>query len=372
MLRIRSGYLLLLIVLYPLFAAGQQTVIINLSPMDGIPITPDNIFNYRIQASKGGTVQIKGMITYRNSNLNLSYTLSCNLKPGSNALSDEAIHPQWQFSSSALRELFLTYKVLPAGTYEYCVSVTVQSGTKEPAAGVSEECLYYKADDMFLINLIDPEDKSKLTEYNPPLTWVANYSFSNELTYRVRVAEIKQGQNAVNAVLRNQSVYDESNLTQNTIVYPVYAKPLVANQPYAWMVDAYYKGILLGGSETWQFIIPADTLPAFMPATRSYVDIKRENGTIQLYALGQLKLKYLLDDYHKDSLSLELFDESKKKVPLKPAGLGAGYGDNRYILNLKDSASLKHMAPYNLIIKSAAENHSYTIPFKYLNPDFQH
>lgn len=347
---------------------GQNITNINLMPIDGIPLTPDNIFSYQIYCASAGNVRMNGTIQYRNSNLSFSYSFDYYLKQGLNTLSADIVHPTWQFSSSALQTLFFTYKILPEGTYEYCVTATPITKVKEGAPQNAEECLYYRAIDFFLINLIDPSNKEKIKEYNPLLSWVANYSFSNELTYRIRVAPIKQGQNASNAVLRNQPQYDESNLTQNSVIYPVYATPLVSNQWYAWMVNAYYHGILLGSSEAWQFIIP-DTLTPTAKASRSFIDIKRENGINKLSALGDMKLKYVLDDAQTDSLYLQITNSKNKVCSLTPGAFKAKYGDNRYILNLADSASLKHNNTYTLTIKTKTK-HEYKLKFQYINPEF--
>jgi len=367
----RNKYLVAaLLVLLPYMAMAQQNIIINLAQIDGMPITPDNIFNYQVQSSGPGKVQVNGTIRYRNSNMSISYSFPYTLRQGMNALSADDVHPQWQFSSSALQDLFFTYKVLPEGTFEYCVTVTPASVVKESTNGLFDECLYYRSDDIFMINLVYPEDKAKLIEFNPMLSWVANYTFSNDLTYRIRVAEIKQGQNPVNAVMRNQPVYDESNLMQNSIVYPIYAKPLVVNQPYAWEVDAFYKGLLLGGSETWQFIIP-DTVPVTPKPNLSYIDITREHGANHLYAVGTMKLKYVLEDRQSDVLNLELTDAQNQKCKLSPKTLEAKYGDNRYELDLAGSANLKDKANYTLSITTKT-NHQYKLPFQYFNPDYTH
>ena len=351
---------------------AQQNIVVDLSPIDGVSITPDNILNFRLQSiggSSSNTVLVKGSIRYRNSPINLSYSFRYTLKSGMNTISADLAHPTWQFSTSALRELFFNYKLLPEGTYEYCVTVAPVSALGEVSSLSFDECLYHRSDDVFLINLLEPENKAKLHEYNPMLSWIANYSFSNELTYRIKVSEIKQGQNPSNAVMRNQPVYDENNLMQNSIVYPIYAKPLVKDQPYAWTVDAYFKGILLGGSETWQFIILDDSVIQSPPASRSFVDIRRENGKQKLYAIGQLKLKYQLEKYKNDSLTLHLFDDKNQEIKMKQSKLAAQYGDNRYVLDFIEDAPLKHMREYNLLIQSKS-GERFTIPFEYLNPDF--
>lgn len=350
--------------------AAQSMITINMAPIDGISLIPANILNYQIQASQSENVTITGSIRYRNSNMNMSYSFNYSLKEGINIPGRDEVNPRWQFSSSALQELFFIYKSMPSGTFEYCVTITPTTATSEINRFKIDECLYHRADDIFLINLIDPTNKSKIQEYNPLLTWIANYTFSNELTYRVRVAEIKQGQNPINAIMRNQPIYDEKNLSVNSVVYPVYAKPLIVNQPYAWTVDGYYKDILLGGAETWQFII-VDSEVHSAKSDRSYIDIKREGGLNTLSALGGLKLKYVLEDAQTDSLFLDLVSEKNKQCSLKPHRLNAVYGDNRYVLDLTEAANLKHNMLYTLTIRTKTR-HIYKLSFRYLNPAFQH
>ena len=366
-----SLLLLLCFLLFTICASAQQNLLIDLSPVDGVNLTPDNILNFRLQAmgTSVGKVQITGTIRYRNSPQNFSYSFKYDLHSGMNTIDAGQAHPKWQFSSVALKELFFNYKTLPEGTYEYCVSVAPISSFGEVSATPFDECFYHRSEEAFLINLLEPENNAKLHEYTPMLSWVANYSFSNELTYRLRVAEIKQGQNPVNAVMRNQPVYDEKNLIQNSKVYPIYARPLVKDQPYAWTVDAYYKGILLGGAETWQFIIKDDSVQNGVPESRSYIDIRLENGKAIQYAAGQLKLKYLLEKIKSDTLVLSVLDLEGKEFSLKPNRLAAAYGDNRYILDFKSEMKLKHDHQYNLVIRSKT-GEQFRLPFIYINPDF--
>lgn len=363
--------LLIVIMLLPVTMLAQQTMTVNMAPIDGIDITPDNIFNFQIISTLGASKNtlIKGAIHYRNLDLSLSYSFHYRIQPGANQLSADMVNPQWQFSSSALRELFFNYKKLPAGTYEYCVTIYPDGGSSDMGSNNTNQCLYHQSDETFLINLVNPEDKAIINTYNPPLTWVANCPFASELTYRVRVAEIKPGQNTQTAVSSNQPMYDERNIPQNTIIYPAYAKPLIANQPYAWTVDAYYKGILLGQAEAWQFTIKADTVPIAPPISRSYIDIKRENGTQQLYAAGQLKLKYVCNDRPLDSLTLHLYNDDNKEVKINTRSLNAVYGDNRYILDLTTIANLKDNNKYLLEIQTQGGK-TYKLPFVYYNPNF--
>jgi hypothetical protein len=161
-------------------------------------------------------------------------------------------------------------------------------------------------------------------------------------------------------------------LMENSIIYPLYAKPLEANKPYAWTVDAYYKGILLGGAEPWQFII-YDSLPPEVKVDRAYIDITRETGANHLTAIGTLRLKYVLEDQMYDSLFLSLVNakDINQKYKLNPGALKAKYGDNRYELDLKNGSNVKHMTNYIMLIKTKT-GHEYKLPFQYINPDYLH
>jgi len=345
--------------------------VVNLAPIDGLNLSPDNIFNYRIESALPNAVnaKVKGTVRFRSSPLFFSYEYSLTVFPGSNSINKQSVRPIWSFSSPALRELFLNYKRLPQGTYEYCVGITPSlMGSETPPDMTLSECLYQQSDDIFLINLIDPDNNAKIHEYNPVLSWVVNYPFASELTYRLRIAEIKDGQNIVSAITRNNPIYQEGNLRQTSQGYPVYAKPLILWQPYAWTVDAYYKDILLGGAEPWKFTIVDDSLLTTLPQETPFIDLKRETGNALLYVVGNIKLKYVLEDRRMDNLVLELSGKDGNPIKLKNQTLAAVYGDNRFEVNLKDDATLKHLADYNLKIRSET-GEVYTVLFRYVNPE---
>lgn len=353
-------------------AQAQGTIIVNLAQLDGIDLTPDNLLNFQVQSGYHRSTEalITGTIRYRSHpEFSISYQFAYTLQPGLNMISRDFVSPRFRYSSSALRELFEQYKKLPEGIYEYCVSVQPDYQSHEVAAETFSQCVYHRSAPVFLINLVNPEDKAKIYNYYPVLSWMVNYPIPAALSYRIRVAKIKPGQNAETAVKRNPADYEEKGLSAFSKIYPVYATPLVVNQPYAWTVDAYYKGILLGTAQPWQFTIVEDSLIKGVPLDPSYVDIKRETGKYKLYAPGILKLKYDLEERKRDSLSLTLLNKNQKEVKLKENVLQAVNGDNRYILNFKDNQPLKHLQHYTLIIHSQS-GAEYRILFQYINPDY--
>jgi len=349
---------------------GQQALV-SLSILDGIDLTPDNVFRYQVQSTftTATPVHIVGDLRYSNTDLYWHYEFDYTLQPGINTLDAQYIHAQWSYSSSAFKELFVDYKTLPEGVYEYCVSVQPLAPTGEPLPlNDNKECLLGVSKDLFLINLVAPENDAKLYEYNPMLNWVVTYPFASLLTYRIRVAKILDGQNIENAIARNNPIYQEVNVPQTAQVYPFYATPLVAFQPYAWTVDAYYKGILLGGAAPWKFTIIEDSERVDLPRESYYVDIRMEQHATLYYAVGAIKLKYVLEDLARDELHIMLYDKSGKAIKLPDSSLIAKLGDNRFELQLKDKLALQHLRVYTLTITNSL-GYQYSLPFKYVNPD---
>lgn len=366
-------FLLSLILLQVLSIAGYSQSAefsISLATVDAGNLNKRNMFDFQVTstATTVKNVLLKGTVKYRNQPYKLSYSLRFPVQPGVNNMSDHAQRAIFEYSSTSVKELFELLDRLPEGMLQYCVTLGSVDG-ETTIAGV-EDCTFGKNEDLFLINLIDPENKAELYELNPMLSWVANYPFASSLSYKIKVVEMKKDQNVVNAIKRNNAVYEEKGLMQMSINYPIYAKPLQVGSTYAWTVDAYYKDLLLGGAEPWQFTIVEDSILKSISLDPAYIDLDKESGIYKLYAPGVIKIKYVLKDIKSDALQLELLDKNKKAIALPKAlsQLHAVVGDNRYELNFKEHIFLSHMKDYMLKITNS-KGKQYLVPFKYVNPD---
>lgn len=368
-----STLLLLLIVATSWQGRAQGTsLVVNLAQIDGVELNPENVFNYEILNNTGSSkdVAIQGSIQYRNSALKASYSLNIRLQPGNNPIGKErGASAVWTFSESGLKELFKDYGKLPQGTYEYCVSVSLKTINPEYDAGEPiSECTYQTVNDIFLINLIEPENNAKLYELNPMFSWVVNYPFASQLTYRIRIAQVKEGQNNENAINRNNPVYQDNQVMSTSMIYPATAKPLVKFQPYAWTVDAYYKGILLGGAEAWRFTIIEDSLLVEVPVVQSYYEFEQHRGETKIYAVGSLKLKYVSENIV-DTLDVQLLDKNGQEVNMKQKKLTVQHGVNKIDIPFYERISLQHNKEYTYRI-TTRDAKQYNIPFVYINPLF--
>lgn len=345
--------------------AQQNHIILNLGMVDGIALSKSNLFDYQIISSLGSsrTATLSAQIKYRNTPYRIQYTMDMTVQPGMNTIKDLASRAHFTYSSGTLKELFEQYGKLPEGVYEYCVTLTVNNGSVEAGKETYEECIYGRENDVFLINLVDPEDKARLYEYHPMLSWVVNYPFAASLNYKLKVVELKEGQNAVNAVKRNNPVYEEKGLMQMSQVYPVYAKPLELNHTYAWTVDAYFRDILLGGAEAWTFTIVEDSLLKGIPKEVAYYDFAKHQGETRLYAIDSIKLKYQ-SYYANDSMRYRIVNDKGNEIL-------AGYfncksGLNYWNLDLTEKGRLKHAKSYFIHLTDRNQK-QYTVPFIYVN-----
>lgn len=357
---------------WPWVAVAQQlAVVVDLSSIDGMELTPKNVFNYRI-INNGADVRdltVTGTIKFRNSRLQAFYKFDTRIYPGNNQFSAETItNPNWVFSENAFKELFFDYGKLPQGTYEYCVSIALKKiVTENPVSEPVNDCIYQTVNDIFLINLVEPEDNAELHEYYPMLSWVVNYPFASALTYCVRVVELKKGQNNENAITRNNPIYVDNNVSPTSLVYPVTAKPLQVFQPYVWTVDAYYKGILLGGAEAWRFTIVEDSVLQPKEVVQSYYDFEHHIGETRISAPGTLKLKYRSDKMS-DTMYLKVFSNKGKAVKLPNDKIPVRNGDNMIDILFFEKVNLKHNGDY--ILQIDIKGKAFQIPFVYTNPLF--
>lgn len=368
-IRLLVSFVSILIYTMPL-ANAQQSVFINLGLLEGIEVSAANILGYQV-INNGPAInnaKITGTLRYRNSNLNISYEFNTRIDQGINTFSNfDPGRLKWSFSSQALRELFFDYKKLPEGTYQYCVEIQANTQNSELQTVPIDACTYHTVDDIFLINLVEPEDDAKLYEQYPMFSWVVTYPFASELTYRIRVAELKKGQNKAGAISRNRPVYQDNNVLRTGTVYPTLATPLKKYQPYVWAVDAYYKGVLLGGSEAWKFTIIDDSL--FLPVSKDipYVEVNIEHGNAPVLAVGELKLKYIEREHNHSSLHLKLTTDDGKPVPLSDTVWSVGRGDNLVAVPFDENSGMKHLKNYFMYVVTESGKR-YTVSFKYVNP----
>ncbi len=366
---------LLLLALPAGLLAQSGMIYSDLNGLEGIALHPENVLSYKIINNSGKTipVRVRGMLSLKSRPIRLQYEINKTLYPGENTFSEgEKKSVNWMSNEPALKSLFLTHGNLPQGTFEYCVDLQPQgTGNEQGATEAESSCIYYTQDDLFAINLIDPEDKAVVYEKYPVFSWVASYPFASELTYRIRVAEQKPGQNPANAIARNNPMWQDNQLSATTAIYPVTGRPLEYGQPYVWTVDAYYKGLLLGGAETWRFMLVEDSLLKDLPRETSYIDVNKDKGINKYYLVGNMKLKYSEKEFVKNQVTISILRKGKP-VLSKSILWDIKRGDNFFEYDL-NKANIRHSQELEIVVEFSNAGEGYfkkIVKAIYINPDY--
>jgi hypothetical protein len=350
---------------------SQAEVIIKLNPALSHNLTLQNLTDITI-VNDGDALKdiwISGVLKLRSNNQSLKFAKQISLSAGENRIALADIKNVIVYSSADLRNYAQNSNSLPNGEFEYCVYI-IKSNVEISSDALAEECLYGSSSRNELLSLVSPNDNAKISEYYPSLVWTANLSSFQDITYRLRLAEKREDQNALNAVLRNRALVDISGIIAQMETYPVTAQPLELWHRYAWTVDAYYKSLLIASAEAWSFCLVDDSILAQIPKHQDYLDIRRDKFLKSSYAVGELKLFYDLSEARNESLKIILFDADQQEINLHSnSKVSLKYGNNNFIIKLNANPKLKHLKTYKIRFTNASNLH-YDIDFTYINPDF--
>ena len=127
--------------------------------------------------------------------------------------------------------------------------------------------------------LVLPYDRDTVDPVSALFAWIPpfpKYSDQN-ITYRLRIAEISGMQHPAQALTVNPSYYESMNLLDERLLYPSETRPLTPGKRYAWQVIAYSDDAVAGYSEEWSFVVregnkledPPPITPVFLHLSES-------------------------------------------------------------------------------------------------------
>lgn len=337
---------------------------LSLGALTGTDLNIRNMMSYDVISNYPGdkTVRVQGKLQFRNTRHSVSYTAEIVLRPGVNHMAGRNI--RLQYSSPDLQRL-LESGMMPAGAYEYCVTLSEQQRSQEGnGQQETQDCVFGNNDELFIIELDYPEDGAQIKEFTPQLVWLVNSPLAGQLQYRVKVAEQQPKQSKIAAIQRNNFVLDYKYHTANALSYPVTGRPLRAGQPYVWTVDAYYNNILVGTAAPWTFTIVTDSVEKVIPFSRSYYDFAGSRQAVELQVSDTVKLKYNhTGGAAKIAYTVVLQDKGEEKdVYNSETELVTGWNYKDLVLQ---RGKLKHNKPY--LLRFSIDGKSYKIPFRYYN-----
>lgn len=252
-------YLMLLLFVLPYGFLSAQINMFFMPALNGQSV--NGLFTAQIQNTTPLLFNGKIKITVRDINnkiVLLALTPSVSVRPGVNNIQALSAQSKIQFGNSTSANVIAQTGRFPESEYEYCFEFT---GTEnKPAADeqVFENCYNYSIQPVIPLSLVYPEDGDEICNTRPGFTWQPAMPLMGSYRYRIIVAEKKDQQVAVDALLNNVPVFEQDNIIGFTLRYPPQAPDLQKNKKYAWQIMVYESNTKIAQSEIWLFSINCD------------------------------------------------------------------------------------------------------------------
>ncbi len=263
-------------------------------------------------------------------------------------------------TTSSIGVFFRQNGILPEGDYNLCFDLEV-SGEK------LQSCELVSVVNSQLLELIYPYNEDEVYVKRPPFSWYFLGNSSN-LTYRVVLKELKLGQQKIEALEQNVSLFQIENNATTTLSYPAIARDLDSTKKYIWQVVAITGNQEIAKSEIWEFYLTDEEIKPIL-VSDDYLDLNKVNGQPSIYVLGVVKLKWQ-ENFQTKSAMINIFKPNGRKLKLgEKSTLNVKLGTNYFDIDLNEDGGLKHMKKYKIQIQSKSfQDGSISINFTYLDP----
>jgi hypothetical protein len=310
----------------------------------------DGLFNIRLlnqSGARSGYLSIE--VTERKSGMVVKIqTQPFTLVQGLNTVPGAAIRAaRIQFADNRIGVITRNDNIFPAGDYDYCFTLNPSGGSLTMP---EEQCYSYELLPFAEMHLVEPIDRDTLCNKRPTLSWQPLLPGIPGASYQLVMAEIKKGQNAVEALNYNLPVINQSHINAPVLPFPAIAKELEEGKTYAWQVTAYKQQTVLIRSEVWSFREQCnEKKPTVVLPDDGYRDVEDLVKGNYYLAFGSIKFA-VTNPYKAQELQYQI--ESLNNPGKKIKGLAKVKlltGKNKVTLALADNDAFKD--GYSYIIK---------------------
>jgi hypothetical protein len=343
-----------------LFSASgkSQVSVVNIQVIP-YNITPEVMLSASVM-NNGNDLKVELVSRLYNFNNELLLTVKSapfNLKKGLNSAIDVSRKAtSVEYYSGNQSDYLKTTHALPNGTFKICVDV-IQAQNPE---SLDQFCDEIESDYNQFLYLVFPADKDMVESTTPVLMWTHNEPFS-VLTqgeyYRIIVTEIKEKQNAQEAIDINTPLMAKNYVTNHNVQYPYDAPVLQKGKHYAWQIQKVANGVTTNKTEAWEFSVSPD----HSIKENKYVSL-RKTLDAGYYLAENNKVFFKFDaQYSSGIISCKIYDDKRNVMEPKAMNIGAKNpvpnfrqtGDNRYEINLNELNIKKGY--YTLEVKNEKE-----------------
>ena len=311
-MRTMRRYIILSLLAFGLWRADAQVNFIFVPEVYGR--TVDGLGIFQLQNITGQTLLGQVVITVKE-NISKTQVLTVtspqfSLSPGITPFPASVYGGcRFGFTNTTLAAITSQTRNFPPGEYTYCFQFTGPN-----SHDVDESCFDANIEPLVPIDLIYPDDKAKICQKRPPLSWKPPVPFPAGMRFRLELTQKKRG-SSVESLLMNAPLVFMDNIPSTSVNYPSYAPDLMEDSTYCWQVVAYQEGVILSKSEIWEFTVQCQD-PATPMSNDSYRELKSLVNGNYYYAMGYLKFSYQ-NNYNYKKLQYEIYETEKGSTQIK-------------------------------------------------------
>lgn len=282
------------------------------------------------------------------------------LMPGNNTTDRTAYsRSAVRFGSTVAGNALSQTSRFPEGEYEYCYEFSTDPKSTTPQTYFN--CFQHVLQPMTPLLLADPFNKSTICSTRPDLIWTPPMPLHPEMRFRVLLTEIKERQNAAEALSMNLPIVLTGNLTTNLLNFPPQAPSLQEGKTYAWQVVAYTGKTAVTQSEIWSFTVSCNErkVDSISPSYAELLDAPNGN----FYLADKIVRFSFNNPYGGGKLDYEIKDLSNPSKEIKKLpSVAMQPGLNMISLDLSRHGGLKNGGQYVLTVKNIG-NHPLQMRF---------
>ncbi|WP_121356782.1 DUF928 domain-containing protein [Flavisolibacter nicotianae] len=203
----------------------------------------------------------------------------------------------------------------PEGDYEYCFEIAVISAKDPAVLPFYEQCFTFSVQPITPLLLMSPIEGDVLCNKRPTFIWQPPMPLASDASFRLLLAEVKEKQNAVEAISFNTPVINQAQIRINSLAFPVNIPDLKDGATYAWQVTVYAGKTILKKSEIWEFKVQCREEKNAVE-NDGYREVKERLDGHVYYAYGKLRF-FFSNPYNEGKLAYRIYPLADKQEEVK-------------------------------------------------------
>lgn len=318
--------------------------------------TVDGLFGVKILNGNAATVAADLTLKVKNGGAEVLkiFVRNLTLQPGINSVSQRtASAAAISFAPNATANVVKQSSNFPDGTYEYCFQLTELSKTNMPGTLITEDCFDYTLEALSPLALTEPYHEAEMCERRPTFAWQPVFPALPGMMYQLTVTEVKDKQNATEALYYNVPLFNQRGLLSAYLPFPPIVKDLDTGKRYAWQVTAYQGAMIVSRSEMWTFKVTCTEAAQPIPID-GFRNI--ENLVLGNYYVAKGQVLFAVDNPYTElplQYSIACLNDPSLQVKHLPK-VSLTRGKNNVLISLDDNRAMKE--EYKYIMKIALPN----------------